>query len=289
MTALRQRMIQDLQLKGYSRKTQRSYVTAVRQLAEHFHRSPDQISDNELRAYFLFLTNEKKVARSTATVALCGIKFFFDVTVGRRLAVLDLFRPSRRDKLPVVLDRDEVRRILRSVKIPVYRVCLTTIYSCGLRLQEGSQLTPQDVDSQRMLLHVLGKGQRERLVELPVRTLELLREHWLTHRSRQWLFPAPTRRGLAHSLAHDGGHVVHWSVQSAFAHALRKSGVRKHACVHSLRHSYATHLLEEGVNLRVIQDALGHRSPKTTALYTHLTKQVRHAATNPLNELMRDL
>jgi integrase/recombinase XerD len=289
MTALRQRMLEDLQLKGYARSTQRSYIDAVRHLAGHFHRSPDQISEEELRQYFLFLTNEKKVARATATIALCGIKFFFDVTLQRPLTVLDLFRPAPYHKLPVVLSREEVRGILCSVTIAVYRACLTTIYSCGLRLQEGAQLTPQDVDSPRMLLHVNGKGGRERLVELPMRTLELLREHWLTHRSKEWLFPAPTRHGLKHSLAHDGGHVTHCSVQSAFGRALQKSGVKKRACVHSLRHSYATHLLEQGVNLRIIQDALGHQSPKTTALYTHLTKKVRNAATDPLNELMRDL
>lgn len=289
MTALRQRMIDDLKLKGYRQSTRHSYVSAVRQMAEHFHRSPDQINDEELRQYFIFLTEEKKVARSTATIALCAIKFFFDVTLQRPLAVLDLFRPERCEKLPVVLTHEEVRRILQSVSIPVYGACLSTIYSCGLRLQEGVQLTPQDVDSSRMMLHVIGKGGRERLVELPRRTLELLREHWRTHRSGEWLFPAPTRHGLEHSLAHHGGHVTRCSVQSAFARAREKSGVKKRACVHSLRHSYATHLLEQGVNLRIIQDALGHKSPKTTALYAHLTNKVRQGARDPLNDLMTDL
>ena len=289
MTSLRQRMIENLQLKGYAPSTQGSYIRAVRQMAEHFHRSPDRISEEELRQYFLFLTQEKKVARPTATIALCAIKFFFDVTVGRPLTVLDLFRPARRDKLPVVLTRGEVRLILRAVTIPVYRACLSTIYSCGLRLQEGVQLTPEDVDSQCMVLRVLGKGNCDRLVELPTRTLELLREHWRTHRSPQWLFPAPTRHGLDHSLARDGGHVTRGSLQAAFRRALQKSGVRKRAHVHSLRHSYATHLLERGVNLRIIQSALGHRSPKTTALYTHLTREVRSVASDPINELMRDL
>ena len=289
MTRLRQRMLEDLRLKGYSPRTQEAYVRAVRQLAEHFHRSPDQLGEEELRQYFLYLTHEKKVARPTTTIAVCGIKFFFETTLRQPFTILNLVRPARQHKLPVVLTREEVRLILQAVRIPVYRLCLTTIYSCGLRLAEGTTLKPQHVDSRRMLLHITGKGNRDRLVELPLRTLELLRVHWLTHRSHDWLFPAPTRHGLAHSLAHDGGPITRCSLQSAFARALKQSGVNKRAHVHTLRHSYATHLLEQGVNLRLIQDALGHRSPKTTALYTHLTREVRNAARDPINELMRDL
>jgi site-specific recombinase XerD len=237
----------------------------------------------------LHLTHEKKVARPTTTIAVCGIKFFYETTLRRRFTVLDLVRPARQYRLPLVLTREEVRLILQAVRIPVYRVCLSTIYSCGLRLGEGTHLKPQHVESRRMLLHITGKGNRDRLVELPVRTLELLREHWLTHRSRDWLFPAPTRHGLAHSLAHNGGPITRCSLQAAFGRALKKSGVHKRAHVHTLRHSYATHLLEQGVNLRLIQDALGHKSPKTTALYTHLTREVRSAAADPINQLMRDL
>jgi integrase/recombinase XerD len=289
MTRLRQRMLEDLRLKGYSPRTQEAYVRAVRQLADYYHRSPDQLGEEELRQYFLYLTHEKKVARPTTTIALCGIKFFFQTTVRRPFPVLGLVRPAPQHKLPVVLTREEVRLILGAVRIPVYRVCLTTIYSCGLRLGEGTHLKPERIDSRRMLLHITGKGNRDRLVELPVRTLELLREHWLTHRSRQWLFPAPTRHGLEHSLANDGGPITRCSLQSAFGRALKSSGVRKPAHVHTLRHSYATHLLEQGVNLRLIQEALGHKSPKTTALYTHLTREVRSAAVDPINQLMRDL
>jgi integrase/recombinase XerD len=289
MTALRQRMLEDLRLKGYSPRTQEAYVRAVRQLAEYYHRSPDQLGEEQLRHYFLYLTHEKKVARPTTTIAVCGIKFFYETTLGRSFTVLDLVRPAPEHKLPVVLTREEVRLILAAVRIPVYRICLTTIYSCGLRLGEGTHLKPSQVDSRRMVLHITGKGGRDRLVELPIRTLELLREHWRTHRSADWLFPAPTRHGLEHSLRNDGGPVTRCSVQSAFGRALRSSGVHKRAHVHTLRHSYATHLLEAGVNLRLIQDALGHKSPKTTALYTHLTREVRSTALDPINQLMRDL
>src|SRR5258705_5163120 len=140
-----------------------------------------------------------------------------------------------------------------------------------------------------MLLHLHGKGKKDRYVPLPHSLLQLLRAHWRTHRSPLWLFPAPTRHGLAHSLAHDGGQVQRSSLQSCFRAALKRSGLGKRAHVHTLRHSYAAHLLEAGVNLRLIQENLGHRSPRTTALYTHLTREVRATITDPLNQLMEDL
>jgi site-specific recombinase XerD len=282
-------MIEDMQLRGFSARTQECYVAAVRQLAQHFHRSPDQLGEEDVRQYFLFLANVKKVARATATIALCGIKFFYEHTLERTWTTLRLVRPPREKKLPVVLSRDEVRRILTEVRIPVYRACLTTIYSCGLRLLEGARLQVADVDSARMLLHIHGKGKQDRYVPLPEPTLELLRMHWRTHRSPVWLFPAPTRHGLQHSLAHDGGPVTRSSLQSAFRRALQRSRIAKRAHVHTLRHSYATHLLEAGFNLRVIQDHLGHRSARTTQIYTHLTREVRASLIEPLNQLMQDL
>ncbi len=289
MSPLRQRMIEDMQLRGLSARTQEAYARAVWQLAQHYRRSPDHLSDAELRQYFLYLTNEKQIARPTATIALCGIKFFYEQTLKQQWPTLRFVRPPREWKLPVVLSRAEVRLILRAVRIPVYRVCLTTIYACGLRLLEGARLQVPDVDSGRMLLHIHGKSKKDRYVPLPAPTLELLRAYWRTHRSPLWLFPAPTRRGLKHSLAHDGGPVTRSSLQSAFRAALKRSGLNKRAHVHTLRHSYATHLLEAGFNLRVIQDHLGHRSPSTTAIYTHLTREVRASITEPLNQLMEDL
>jgi integrase/recombinase XerD len=289
MSPLQQRMLEDMQLRGLSARTQEAYARAVWQLAAYYHRSPDQLTDQELRQYFLYLTNEKKLARPTTTIALCGIKFFYEQTLKQPWPTLRFVRPPREWKLPVVLSRKEVRQILAFVKLPVYRACLRTIYSCGLRLQEGTHLQVPAVDSARMLLHIHGKGKQDRFVPLPQATLQLLRAHWRTHRSPLWLFPAPTRHGLAHSLTHDGGPVTRCSVQSAFHHAWQQSGINKRAHVHTLRHSYATHLLEAGFNLRLIQDCLGHRSPRTTALYTHLTREVRAAATTPLNQLMADL
>ena len=289
MTALRQRMLEDMQLRGLSARTQGAYVTAVRQLAEHYHQSPDHITEEELRQYFLYLANVKKVARATATIALCGIRFFFEHTLHREWTTLRFVRPVREKKLPVVLSRDEVRRILHLVRIPVYRVCLTTIYACGLRLLEGARLEVPDVDTARRVVHVHGKGKQDRYVPLPDPLVPILRAYWRTHRSPAWMFPAPTRHGLTHSLAHDGGPVTRGSLQSAFRRALHRSGIVKRAHVHTLRHSYATHLLEAGVNLRIIQDALGHRSARTTQIYTHLTQEMRAALSDPLTQVMHDL
>ena len=286
MTPLRQRMLEDMQLRGLSARTQGSYVVAVRQLAEHFHTSPDRLSEEQLRQYFLYLANDKKVARATATIALCGIRFFFEQTLHREWTTLRFVRPAREHKLPVVLSRDEVRRVIEAVRIPVYRACLTTIYACGLRLLEGAHVQVPDVDSARMLLHIHGKGKTDRYVSLPEALVPMLRTYWRTHRSPTWLFPAPTRRGLTHSLAHDGSPVTRSSLQGAFRRALQRSGIAKRAHVHTLRHSYATHLLEAGVNLRIIQEALGHRSARTTQIYTHLTREVQATLTDPLNQLM---
>jgi site-specific recombinase XerD len=240
MSPLRQRMIEDMQLRGYSARTQECYVRAVRQLAEHFHKSPARLGEEELRRYFLYLANDRKLARPSTTIALCGIKFFYEHTLQQRFTTLELVRPAPEKKLPVVLSREEVRRILGAVRIPVYRTCLTTIYACGLRLLEGAQLQVADVDSARMVLHIRhGKGGRDRYVPLPAPTLQMLRAFWRTHRSPQWLFPAPTRHGLTYSLAHDAGAVTRSSLQSAFRAALKRSGIAKRAHVHTLRHYVA--------------------------------------------------
>jgi site-specific recombinase XerD len=282
-------MIDDLKLAGYSERTQEAYVASVRKLAEHFSRAPDLINEEELRSYFLYLKDERKLKRGSITVALCGIKFFYQKTLQQQWSVFDIARPPREARLPVVLSREEVHEILAGIRIAVYRVCLVTIYTCGLRLREGTQLRPSDIDGERKVLHVRGKGRRDRIVPIPERTLVLLREHWKTHRSPDWLFPAPTRRGLQHSLTHEGGPVTRSSLQSCLRRAVEFSGVRKKASVHTLRHSYATHLLEDGVDLRIIQGYLGHSSPKTTSLYTHLTAEVRATTRDPVERLMDGL
>ena len=191
MSPLRRRMIEDMQLRGYSARTQECYVRAVRQLAEHYRASPDRLREEDLRQYFLYLANEKKVARATATIALCGIRFFFEHTLHRDWTTLRFVRPARAHRLPVVLSRDEVRRILEAVRFPVYRACLTTIYACGLRLLEGAQVQVGQVDGARRLLLVHGKGKHDRYVPLAPPLLAMLRTYWRTP-AGEWV---PTKKG----------------------------------------------------------------------------------------------
>lgn len=289
MTKLRQRMIEDMRLRGLSARTQEAYARSVRQLAEHYAKSPDLITEEQLRSYFLHLVEVKKFARPSLTIALCGIKFFYEHTIQREWNVFDVVRPRKERLLPVVLSRDEVRRILRCVRNDLYRACLTTIYSCGLRLREGTELEVHQIDADRMRLVIVGKGNKHRHVPLSLATLEMLRGAWRTHRSPRWLFPTLTRHGIDSSVANDCGPVHHSTVQSAFRKAVRASGVEKRANIRSLRHSYATHLLEAGINLRLIQVYLGHSSPKTTMVYTHLTREVTETAREPVERLMDGL
>jgi len=279
-------MIHDLQLRGYSDRTVEAYTRSVRQLAQFYHASPDQLTEEQVRQYLIRLTTVHKVARGTHTIALCGIKFFYQQTLGRQWAVLDVARPKGEQKLPVVLSRDEVWRILGALRISVYRVCLTTIYACGLRLTEGIRLQVPDIDGERRLLHIHGKRRKDRYVPLPDATLALLRAHWRTHRNPLWLFPTGTRSHAAPLNDPAIGPISRASLQSAFYRAVKQAGIHKRAHVHTLRHSYATHLLEAGVNLRLIQEYLGHTSPKTTAIYTHLTRALHDAALEPINGLM---
>jgi len=280
MSALRQKMIEDMQLKGLAVRTQEAYVNAVLQVSRRFKKPPDRIEEEELREYFLYLKNEKQVADSTFSIALCGIKFFYEQTLKKEWHTLQLVRPDRKKKLPVVFSAEEVKRVLDCVHRFPYQVCLHTIYACGLRLLEGTRLRVKDIDSGRKLIHVVqGKGSKDRYVPLPDHTLMLLRHLWITHRNPDWMFPS--RNGLD---AMDES-----AVQKAFQAALRESGVHKDASVHTLRHSYATHLLEAGINLRVIQIYLGHASPATTAIYTHLTSVTEAQISERINQIQAEV
>jgi integrase/recombinase XerD len=282
MTVLREKMVDDMQLRGFAVRTQEAYLNAVRQLAKHYHKPPNQITEDELRQYFLFLKNEKHAARNTCTIALCGIKFFFERTLGREWKTFEFLRPLKEKKLPVVLSRAEVHSILAQVHRPHYRVCLTTIYACGLRLLEGVRLQVKEIDGERHVLHIhQGKGNKDRYVPLPEICLTMLRRHWLTHRHPVWMFPSP--------MGDNQQPMSESGMQRAFQAALKKAGIHKRATVHTLRHSYATHLLEAGVNLRIIQSYLGHASPTTTSIYTHLTSITEAQTHHTLNEMVAGL
>jgi site-specific recombinase XerD len=222
------------------------------------------------------------------TQAICGIKRFFEHTLHREWTTLDVVRPAKEKRLPVILTGEEVRRILSVLRLLRYKACLTTIYSCGLRIKEAIHLQVRDIDSARMMLHVrLGKGGKDRYVPLPQTTLDLLRQYWKMHHNPVWLFPAVGRGGIGARTA--TAPMPLSSVQQAFRAALKDAGITKDARVHTLRHSYATHLLEAGVNLHQIQAYLGHNSVQTTSAYTHLTQISTTQACEAINTLMQHL
>ncbi len=284
MTALRQKMIEDMQLRGLAERTQQSYVAAVKGLAQYYGKSPAQLKEGELRQYLLYLKNEKKAAASTCNQVLCALKFLYRQTLQQEWPILAFVKPEREKKLPVVLSREEVKQVLGSLRKAHYRVCLGTIYSCGLRLNEGLNLQVKDIDSGRMGLYVRrGKGNKDRYVPLAERTLEQLRGYWKQHRNPVWLFPSRIDGFSATTPMSES------SVQKAFRAALKESSIVKAASVHTLRHSYATHLLEAGVEIRLIQKYLGHNSLATTYIYIHLTPQVQQEASHTINQLMAEL
>ncbi len=261
-------------------------MRAVRQLAEHYGKSPEYISEEEVRAYFLYQKNEKQVSVSKWMVDLTGIKFLYERTLKRKWQLWDLMKPPKEEKLPVVLSKEEAYQVLSGLRKAHYRVCLSTIYGCGLRLQEGVQLQVANIDSGRMQLHVRrGKGNKDRYVPLPEQVLKLLRRHWQTHGHPVWLFPG--QRDMATGQVK--GAMNESGVQRAFGGALQESGLHKPATVHTLRHSYATHLLEKGVDLRRIQSYLGHNSLTTTARYTHLTPEGEAQVKTIINDLAAGL
>jgi integrase/recombinase XerD len=284
-TPLRERMRQDLQLAGLSERTQEAYLRSVRQLATHFGKPPDQVSEPELRQYILHLKNDRHFAPASLKIAFYGIRFFFRTTVPRDWVTLRQLRIPKQNTLPVVLSRDEVRRLIDSVRTPHNRTYLWTLYSLGLRMTEGLNLQLGDIDGTRGLVHVhRGKGARDRYVPLPPRTLLMLRDYWATHRNPRWLFPALGQdRKQAPTAVHP---MPRGCVQDALRRVARQLGFPKRISIHTLRHCYATHLLEAGVNLRLIQQYLGHRSLKTTSVYLHLTTCGQEHAVSTIERLM---
>jgi len=276
MTDLRKRMMEDMQLHGYAERTRKSYSDVVGGLAKFYQRPPDKLTEEEIRLFFLHLINERASSRSTVKVYLCGIKFFYETTLGRKWGIFNLLLPAKSRKLPTVLTSEEVWKIIGLVRNAAIKVLLTVIHVCGLRLSEGASLTVSDIDGKRMQLRVLGKGNKDRDVPLPEKTLELLRSYWRIHRPQDWLFPNKKK----------DGPIGNSTIQKAFKAALKESGIRKKASVHTLRHSYATLLLEDKIDLRYIQMLLGHKSPNTTSIYTHLTRKGENQVKDAINRLM---
>jgi integrase/recombinase XerD len=277
MSPLRQRMIEDMRLVGLSDGTQRVYLDAVRHLARRYHRSPGELTQEQVRAYFIELSR-RGLAPSTVRVHLFALKFLYLNTLQRDWSLLKLYRIKKTKRLPVVLSRKEVWLLLDHLRRPDLRMCATLMYACGLRVSEAARLRIDDLDGKRMVVWVRqGKGDKDRQVPLPQRILQSLRQYWRERRPAQpWLFPdttgkAPINRGV---------------LNRAVRAARQESGLRKRASCHTLRHSYATHLLERGVDLRTIQGLLGHANIKSTIVYLHLTQGVMENVRQTINELI---
>lgn len=283
MSELRRKMIEDMELRGLKERTQECYASAVKQLAEYYHRSPEKITDEEVRRYFFYLIRERNLAPKTIKQKLNGIRFLYVKTIGRDFPTLEFIRPAKRRRLPVVLTQKEVRLVLGKIRRPTQRMCLTTIYACGLRLREGTGLRISDIDGQRQTITVReGKGGKDRQVPIANRLLELLRTYWKRDRPRggsNYLFP---RR--------DGeGQISPATIQRAMKSAVAESGIVKDAHVHTLRHSWATQLLECGADIKIVQKLLGHQSAVTTGFYHHLTRNTLESFHEIHNRLMAEL
>jgi integrase/recombinase XerD len=288
MGTLRERFIEDLKLSGRSERTIECYVGHIKKLAYFYNKSPDLLSEEQLRQYLLYMKDEKHYSENFFKQALSAFRYLYERTLHREWKSLHFARPKKERRLPDVLSREEVNLILSRTRLMRYRVIFATLYSLGLRIQEGVNLQVSDIDSARMLVHVhRGKGAKDRFVPLPQRTLQLLREYWLVHRNPSLLFPAPGRGGI--HCPHNDKPMPIASVQIVLKDVVRELKLQKRISPQTLRHSYATHLLEAGVNLRLIQEYLGHSSPKTTCIYTHLTPQAQIAARHTIDQLMDNL
>jgi site-specific recombinase XerD len=289
MTALRQQMIAALQLSGKGERTQEAYVREVRLLAQFYHKAPDRISEQELQRYFLHRKNIDGLAPASMRICYSGIRFFYQHVLQRDWHTLALMRAPTVHQLPAVLSVEEVRRLLQAATPLHNQVYFTTVYSLGLRLHEALSLQVSDIDGQRLQVHIhRGKGAKDRYVPLPAATLALLRTYWKTHRNKTWLFPA-TGRDQQHSPPATSP-MRRTSVQGAFRTAKHRAGIPKMGvAIHTLRHAYATHLLEAGVHPRLIQRSLGHTPLETTMVSLHLTHKGHEDAYERLNALRQGL
>ena len=279
----RARMSEDLRLRDYTPRTQRSYLLVVRQLVEWLDREPALWTEDDIRQYFLYLREQKKAAPSSINVALQGIRFFIRTTMGLDWPVLERIGVKRRKRLPVVMSRKEVHAVVSAVRDPMRRTMLATIYGLGLRLTEALELRSEQIDAGRLMVWIRsGKGVRDRGGALPRPLLAKLRHYWKEVRAAG---------GTSHLfLSPKTGKPIHpTTLQKTFIAARKEVALDKRATIHSLRHSYATHLLESGVTVATIQKLLGHSAMKTTMIYMHVTHASGEHLQQTLDRLMADL
>lgn len=277
MTPLRQRMLEDMQVRNLARNTQDSYLQQIARFAHHFGQSPEGLGLEEIRTYQVYLTTERKLAPGSIMIAVAALRFLYKVTLRRAWPVTELIpAPKKPQTLPIVLSRSEVQQFLESVPTRKHRTILSVCYAAGLRISEAIRLQPAHIDSARMVLRVeQGKGQKDRYVMLSPHLLALLRAWWKVAKPRPWLFPGDRAdQPISRS-----------AVEAACRQAQRACGIRKPITPHSLRHAFATHLLEGGTDLRTIQLLLGHRSLATTSRYLRIATLTVCATASPFDLL----
>jgi site-specific recombinase XerD len=272
-------MLEELQRRNYSSETTRAYLFAVKDFAGYFGKRPDMLGQEHLRQYQLHLLNDRKLAVETVVVRISALRFFFVKVLRRPYREIDLVYPKRPERLPVILSEEEVARLIESAITSYHRVILMTLYGTGLRREELCRLKVTDIDSQRMVVHVRqGKGNKDRDVTLSQRLLEVLRAYWKWRKPKTYLFPSLYRKRPEQPI--DSKTVWH-----AVRKAARRAGIKKKVSPHLLRHSWATHLLERGTDLKTIQVQLGHVDLEATTIYLHLSQRHIQALNNPIDAL----
>jgi integrase/recombinase XerD len=279
MTSLRARMIEDMQIRNLAANTQQSYVQQVSRFARHFNKSPELLGPEQIRAYQVYLTNEKQLTTGSILIAIAALRFLYKITLKRNWSLDEVIpTPKKPQKLPVILSPEEVLQFLDCVRSRKHRAILTTCYAAGLRVSEAVALTPAAIDSKRMVIRVeQGKGQRDRYVMLSPKLLDILRNWWRVERPKDWLFPGDF----------PGQHITRSAVEQECQKAHRIAKISKPITPHSLRHAFACHLLEQGTDVRKIQLLLGHRSLATTAKYLRLATSKVCSTSSPLDLLPR--
>jgi len=280
MSTLREQMLADIQLKGVTPKTQKIYLREVSNYAKHFKKSPEELGEKEFREYLLYLLNDRKLSKGTYRFYYQGLKFLYKHTLKREEIVEKIRCPRGEKKLPVVLDLSEVKTLLSVMENLKHRAILTITYSAGLRISETSHLKVTDIDSKRMMVRVQqGKGGKDRYTILSHTALECLRQYWRSYRPTEWLFEGQNK----------DTHICISSIRQIFLEAKERAGITKPASPHTLRHYFATHLIEAGTSLHHVQLLLGHRSPTTTTVYLHVSRMNLSQVTSPLDSIPEEL
>jgi len=281
VTHLRKLMLEELQRLNYSKETIRSYIHAVEDFSRRFNCPPDRLGPRHIREYQAELFHKRKLSAGSVAVRLAALRFFYTKTLRRAWSVADTPYPKRNHRLPAILSQEEVAQLIDAASTLFHRTLLMTLYATGARNAELTRLKFSDLDSKRMVIHIQGgKGRKDRDVMLSPKLLEELRKHWhrLRRKPRVWLFPGNHDHCADHPI--DTKTVWHACQQAA-----QRAGLQKGVHPHTLRHCFATHLLEDGADLRTIQILLGHNDPKETAHYLHLSQRHLHAASSPLDSL----